>query len=360
MRVGYGATFQNPGRDLADREVYREEIRLARLAEPLGLDSVWSTEHHVTGYQMCPDVLQFLSYMAGTSDTLELGSMVVVIPWHPTPARVAEQIAVLDHYCGGRLIVGFGRGSGRVEFDRLGVDMGEARERFMEATELIRQGLETGICEYDGKIFKQPRMPIRPAPFRSFKRRLYAGVASPGSIRLMAEPGFGILLIPQRPWEDIRAELAEYRELFGQHHGEEAPPTIAVAWIFCDEDEARASDEAAKWMTRYWRGVIEHYDFANPDNFKGVKGYENYVSQAQMAVDVGPDAIAQDFMKVQVWGTPAMCLEKIRNIREQVDCEHFVGIFRYADMPFAVAERNLRTFASLVAPQLKELSSRAA
>jgi len=35
MRVGYGATFQNPGRELTDREVYREEIRLARLAEPL-------------------------------------------------------------------------------------------------------------------------------------------------------------------------------------------------------------------------------------------------------------------------------------------------------------------------------------
>ncbi len=91
MRLGYGATFQNPGQEITDREVYREEIRLARLAEPLGFDSVWSTEHHVTGYQMCPDVLQFLSYMAGTSDTLELGSMVVVIPWHRNPARVSLQ-----------------------------------------------------------------------------------------------------------------------------------------------------------------------------------------------------------------------------------------------------------------------------
>jgi hypothetical protein len=65
-------------------------------------------------------------------------------------------------------------------------------------------------------------------------------------------------------------------------------------------------------------------------------------------------------MKVQVWGTPAMCLEKIRNIREQVGCEHFVGIFRYADMPFATAERNLRTFASTVVPDLKKLTSNTA
>src|SRR5262245_37621684 len=356
MSHGYGSTFQNPVRELTDREVYREEIRLARLAEPLGFDSVWSTEHHVTGYQMCPDVLQFLSYMAGTSDTLALGSMVVVIPWHPNPARVAAQIAVLAPLCDGRLTVGFGRGSGRIEFEKLGVDMGQARERFMEATELISRGLEAGTCEYRGKIFEQPHMPIRPAPFKSFKGRLYAGVASYGSIRLMAKPGLGILLIPQRPWQDIRAELEEYRDLFREHHGEDAPPTVAVAWVFCDEDEQRATDEAEKWMSRYWRGVIAHYDFANPENFRGVKGYENYVGQAQGVREAGEDAIAQEFMKVQVWGTPKTCLEKIRNIREQVGCDEFVGIFRYADMPFATAERNLRAFAATVVPELKKLS----
>ena len=359
MRLGYGATFQNPGQELTDHEVYREEIRLARLAEPLGFDSVWSTEHHVTGYQMCPDVLQFLSYMAGTSDTLELGSMVVVIPWHRSPARVAEQIAVLDHYCDGRLTVGFGRGSGRIEFEKLGVDMGEARDRFMQATELIQQGLEKGYCEYDGTLFQQPRMPIRPAPFKSFKRRLYAGVASAGSIQLMAKPGLGILLIPQRPWKDIRSELDEYRGLFRKHHGEEAPPPVAVAWVFCDEDEQRAHEEAAKWMTRYWRGVIEHYDFAKPENFAGIKGYENYVGQAQGIKDAGIDVIAKDFMDVQVWGTPKVCLEKIRYIQEQVGCEQFVGIFRYADMPFSEAERNLRTFATTVLPDLKKLPAKA-
>ena len=103
-------------------------------------------------------------------------------------------------------------------------------------------------------------------------------------------------------------------------------------------------------MPRYWRGVIEHYDFANPDNFKGVKGYENYVVQAQGAKDSGVDAITEHFMSVQVWGTPRTCLEKIRNIHAQVACDQLVGIFRYADMPFAVAERNLRTFARPCCP----------
>ena len=283
MRLGYGATFQNPGRELTDREVYREEIRLARLAEPLGFDSVWSTEHHVTGYQMCPDVLQFLSYMAGTSDTLELGSMVVVIPWHPNPARVAEQIAALDNYCDGRLTVGFGRGSGRIEFEIARRRHGRGARALHGGHGADREGLETGTSSTDGADLQAA---AHAAPAGAVQ--VVQGAAStpawprPGSIQLMAKPGLGILLIPQRPWEDIRAELEEYRGLFRSITASKRRPR-RLAWVFCDEDEERAREEAERWMPRYWRGVIKHYDFAKPENFKGMKGYENYVGQAQGA-----------------------------------------------------------------------------
>ena len=38
----------------ADHEVYRDELRLADLAEPLGFESIWGVEHHFTDYTMCP------------------------------------------------------------------------------------------------------------------------------------------------------------------------------------------------------------------------------------------------------------------------------------------------------------------
>ncbi len=64
MDVGLGMIFQNPDRGRSDREVYREELRLGSLAEPLGFDSIWGVEHHFTDYTMCPDVLQYLTYFA--------------------------------------------------------------------------------------------------------------------------------------------------------------------------------------------------------------------------------------------------------------------------------------------------------
>ena len=50
MHVGYAPVFQNPGNALSDAEVYRQELRLAEMAEPLGFDSIWSVEHHFTDY----------------------------------------------------------------------------------------------------------------------------------------------------------------------------------------------------------------------------------------------------------------------------------------------------------------------
>ena len=70
MHVGMAAVFQNPGKARTDREVYRNELRLADLAEPLGFESIWGVEHHFTDYTMCPDVLQFLTYMAGSTTTI--------------------------------------------------------------------------------------------------------------------------------------------------------------------------------------------------------------------------------------------------------------------------------------------------
>ena len=92
MHVGMASIFQNPGQRRPDHEVYREELRLADLAEPLGFDSIWSVEHHFTDYTMCPDVVQFLTYMAGRTTRVRLGSMVVVLPWHD-PLRVAEEVS---------------------------------------------------------------------------------------------------------------------------------------------------------------------------------------------------------------------------------------------------------------------------
>src|SRR4029077_6072340 len=95
---------------------------------------------------MCPDVLQFLTYMAGRTTRAQLGSMVGVLPWHD-PMRVAEEVQMLGTISGGRLVLGLGRGAGKVEFDGFRLSMDESRQRFVESAETLLGGLATGHCE---------------------------------------------------------------------------------------------------------------------------------------------------------------------------------------------------------------------
>src|SRR3954466_15062481 len=128
MKVGMASIFQIPKHKITHGEVYRNELRLANLAEPLGFDSVWGVEHHFTDYTMCPDVLQFLTYMAGRTQRAQIGSMGGVPPRHD-PLRAAEEISMLDNISDGRVILGLGRGAGKIEFDGFRLSMDESRPR---------------------------------------------------------------------------------------------------------------------------------------------------------------------------------------------------------------------------------------
>jgi alkanesulfonate monooxygenase SsuD/methylene tetrahydromethanopterin reductase-like flavin-dependent oxidoreductase (luciferase family) len=357
MHVGMAAVFQNPGKARSDREVYTSELRLADLAEPLGFESIWGVEHHFTDYTMCPDVLQFLTYMAGRTTRAQLGSMVVVLPWHD-PMRVAEEVAMLDNISGGRLILGLGRGAGKVEFDGFRLAMDESRQRFVESAETLLGGLETGYCEYSGTFVNQPRAAIRPAPFKSFRGRTYAAAVSPESLPVMAKLGVGILIIPQKPWKEVARELETYRSIFRQVNGVDAPPPVSAGWTFCDESAERAEEMARRYIGGYYQTVLDHYQFQG-DHLARTKGYEYYGKMAEKIAQYGTDTVVDYFMNLQVWGTPAQCYDKILDIHARTGNSHYVGVFSYAGMPHADAERNMRLFAREVMPALQKLSAEA-
>jgi alkanesulfonate monooxygenase SsuD/methylene tetrahydromethanopterin reductase-like flavin-dependent oxidoreductase (luciferase family) len=353
MHVGMGVIFQGAGEGRTDRNVYRNELRLGDLAEPLAFESLWGVEHHFTEYTMCPDVLQYLTYFAGRTHRIQLGSMVVVLPWHD-PMRVAEQVVMLDHFSNGRFILGIGRGLGRVEFEGFGVNQEESRERFTESAQMILEGLEHGYCEFDGKFVKQVRRDLRPRPFKSFRGRSYAAAVSPESSIIMAKLGIGILIIPQKPWEMVAKELADYRRTFHEVNGTDAPPPICAGWTFCDENADRAEEFAYRYIGGYWKTVVKHYELIG-DHLTKMKGYESYAEmQLKASAPGGVDAMTEFFMNLQVWGTPEQCYEKILDIQRRTGAEAFSAVFSYAGMPYDVAEANLRLFATEVMPELKK------
>ena len=353
MHGGSSTFFPNFRRARTDLEVYQNELRLADLCEPLGYDSIWGIEHHFTDYTMCPDVLQFLSYMAGRTERIQLGSMVVVLPWHD-PLRVAEQFSMLDHLSGGRAVVGVGRGLARVEFEGFKLDMTESRTRFAESTRLLVDALENGVAEFDGELIKQPRVDVRPKPFKSFQGRTYAAAVSPESSLALAQLGLGMLIIPQKPWSEVEDELKAYREIFQEINGSPAPPPIVVGFTFCHEDEDRALEMAKEYIGNYWESIMDHYEF-HSDHLKTTKGYEYYGKFTEKIEQYGDQDVMDFFLNLQVWGTPDQCYDKIMSTRGRTGSESFLAAFSYGGMPYDEVEKSMRLFAKEVLPRLKEV-----
>ena len=355
MHVGLSVIFQNPGETKPDRDIYAEELVLAKQAEPLGFDSIWSVEHHFTDYTMCPNVFQFLTYMAGCTEKIQLGSMVAVLPWHD-PLRVAEQVAMLDVLSNGRTVLGMGRGTGRIEFEGFRVAMPEARGRFAETAEMLLNGLEQGFCEYDGEYVKQPRVDLRPRPYKSFKGRTYAAAISTESAEIMAKMGVGILIVPQKPWPVVQKELTQYRSTFFAATGEQAPAPYCAGWMFIDDSADRAEEMARRYIGAYWDSVIDHYEF-NKDHLKNTAGYEFHGEMYdRLNAPGGMQKMTDFYVDLQIWGTPDQVFDKVQTMRENTLADGFMAVCSYGGMPHDEANRNMQQFAKDVMPELKKLT----
>jgi alkanesulfonate monooxygenase SsuD/methylene tetrahydromethanopterin reductase-like flavin-dependent oxidoreductase (luciferase family) len=355
MHVGMTTFFQNIGHANSDAAVYRHEMAMADLAEPLGFDSIWGAEHHFDDYTMCPNVAQFLTYMAARTSRVKLGSMVMVLPWHD-PVRLAEEVSVLDNLSGGRVILGIGRGLGRVEFRGFRAPMGESRERFTEYAQALLQGLETGTIAFDGKYCRQPEVAIRPAPIASFRDRTYAASVSPQSLEIMCRLGVGLLIIAQKPWETTIAELTDYRRRFLEVNGRAALKPLIASFIAVHEDEATAREMFDKYIRGYARSAVAHYEFHN-EGLADIPGYEYYGKLASNIRKHGLDSFVSFLAELQVWGTPDQVFQKLAEHQRRADCGGLIGAFSYGGMPHDLAKQNIRLFADKVLPRLQAIDA---
>ena len=351
MHVGMSSFFQNYDTGSHDTDIYRHEISMADLAEPLGFDSIWSAEHHFNGYTMCPNVMQFLTYMAGRTKRVQLGSMVAVLPWHD-PVRVAEEISVLDNMSGGRTILGLGRGLGRIEFAGFRVPMEESRERFVAYAEAIVEALETGVLKSESDIYQQPPVNIRPAPFKSFHGRRYAAAISPETAPIVARLGAGLLIIAQKPWDKTLSDIENYKHVYREINATQAPRPMLATWVACHEDEETAQEMYEKYIRNYSRSVMNHYEFYDGD-LANIKGYEYYAGLSKNIEKHGEDKFVDFLAELQVWGTPEQVFEKLCQHSDAIDAEGVIGVFSYGDMPFELAKANIHLFANKVLPGLK-------
>jgi probable F420-dependent oxidoreductase len=181
------------------------------VAESVGIESIWAVEHvltplersspypytsdgNVTGLQelnLCDPVV-WLSFVAGLSRTLHLGTCVMILPQR-NPAIVAKEWATLDRLSGGRAIMGVGVGWLREEMEALGVPFEERGARTDESIAAIRSLWQDGPSSFEGRYYHWKDMFCNPKPMQKPGIPIHIGGHSPAAARRVARMGDGFL-----------------------------------------------------------------------------------------------------------------------------------------------------------------------
>jgi alkanesulfonate monooxygenase SsuD/methylene tetrahydromethanopterin reductase-like flavin-dependent oxidoreductase (luciferase family) len=338
---------------LSDREIFNQELNLARIADETGFDAVWTIEHHFTPYTMVTNPLQYLTYIAGITKRVDLGTMVVVLPWH-NPVRVAEDVNMLDAFLGPNrnIICGVGRGLGRREYAGLGIDQNEARGRFDESLQVLKQLLGTGKCDFDGEFFKLHGLRLRPQPEKDLSANLWCAGGTAETVSIIAKNDVKPLTIPTTSLDISLAGMRRYAAI-RRDAGFAPSHTKLALWTYVAETTSEA-EQGARHMEEYGDSALRHYELLGT-HLKSIKGYEQYGAQSD-ALRGNPGLFTKGFYNTHPWGTPEQTIKRASELANAFGTDEIMFIFKYGAMPIDKAEKSMRLFAKEVMPALKALN----
>ncbi|MPZ89139.1 MAG: LLM class flavin-dependent oxidoreductase, partial [Nitriliruptorales bacterium] len=250
MRFGlFGGAHRATTGPSRDSQSYRTLADYVREGERLGFSSAFLVEHHFTGTGQVSAPLSLLSYLAGCTSTMRLGTAVTVLPWH-NPALLAEQAGTVDLLSDGRLDFGVGRGYRPNEFHGFGVDPSQARDRYEECLAIVLKAWSTeDRFSHEGRYWTYRDVIVEPKPVQKPHPPIWVASGSEAGIRDAAARGFHLLL-DQFASVDLTAQrVAWYRsaveEAGRRYHPEDVAVTRGLLLLDTD-DPARREQEIAK------------------------------------------------------------------------------------------------------------------
>ncbi|HWE04045.1 MAG TPA: LLM class flavin-dependent oxidoreductase [Tepidisphaeraceae bacterium] len=247
----FGITDHLEGpRDQASASIYAEVIEQTIIADRLGFQYAWFTEHHAhahRGHLPAPSLLAL--HLAGLTSRIRLGTAIICLNLHH-PLAVAEQVAVADTLMKGRSAFGFGSGSTPEEFALFGAHVTEERQRhlhFEAALRLMRSAWRGEIDRSTGHLFSVPPHAPLPMAAPDLASRSWLAVNSAGSARIAGALGFNMLYSHLRTPE----QYCEYRTAYRSAGG--AGLIAANRPVHVAKDDATAFSRIEPALRRLWR-----------------------------------------------------------------------------------------------------------
>src|SRR5438093_4178402 len=292
---------------------YREVLEQVQLAEELGWECFWFTEHHFLPYGGgIPNPAVMLSGVAARTSRIRIGSAISILPLHH-PVQVAEDYAMVDVVSRGRLEFGVGLGNTGLDYQVYGVDREESRARFEESVDVILDAWTQERLLHVGPRWRVEGVSVLPRPVQQPHPPVWYAGASAESFSWAGRRGYNIMTVAHAiPPERYRESTNAWQEALkaGGHDRAEKHCKLHVR-CFVDENADRAREIG--------QGAINNYEYI------GGVGRERRVPYQ-------PGEYPWETMLAQGrnnYGTPEQCIEGIKRAREHFHFDIYSTTFNY-------------------------------
>jgi alkanesulfonate monooxygenase SsuD/methylene tetrahydromethanopterin reductase-like flavin-dependent oxidoreductase (luciferase family) len=348
--VGAGLTFglsglaaQTEGRAPGDyHHELRRVIELAALAEEVGLDAVWTCEHHFSEDGFLPSPIVMLAAIAERTERITIGTDIMLAPmWDPV--RLAEDAAVVDQISSGRVVLGFGAGYRDDEFEGLGFRRRDRVPRMVECMRVLRDSWSGDPVEGLGITEPGTKLLVTPPPFQTGGPPVWMGGFVEAAVRRARRLGDGYIA-PQIGPGGLRKRIGWLQE-----EGPLDGFSIAMSIIgFVAAKDAWRTVRHGMGLTeaqyRRWQNVA-----GDLPELQG-KEWDHGATD-----DTPPPAV--------VVGTPEECVEMLRPFADILAnlpgdaVGHLTARLTYPGTSDAENTESVRLFATEVVPALRELAT---
>lgn len=319
------------GKDPAAK--YQESLEQVQLADEQGFYGIWLSENHFSskaglpGFQgeigITPQPLLFGMKIIDHTRNIRVGTAVRNIVFS-NPIRVAEEALLFDLLSKGRLDLGVGCGYRPWEFEGFKIPREEAKERFLEALEIVDQGMRGAPFSFKGKFYDIPEVSLVPKPYYTQPRpSLFIATGDMEQVRLAAEKDYGVMSFSTSSKEHLLKLYDTYCEIAGPKGYDTSRDRFPVTrQIYIHRDPAVVDE--------YARRNLPHYQAALGD-FKACPPLE-------------------ELKKLYIIGTPEQCVEQLKQLRDDMGCTHVILWFNFGWLSHQEVVDQMTLFAQEVMP----------
>jgi alkanesulfonate monooxygenase SsuD/methylene tetrahydromethanopterin reductase-like flavin-dependent oxidoreductase (luciferase family) len=333
LKFGIFDHLDSDGQDLGP--LLETRLGLIELIEKEGYAGYHMAEHHSTPLGMASSPSVFLAAAFQRTRRLRLGPLVYVLPLYH-PLRLYEEICMLDHMSGGRVMIGVGRGGALIEHQRYGIDPADAPAMYRETFDVLMRAFASDVLNFDGQFYRYKDFVVQAKPVQRPHPPIWYGAPNADAAAWAAPRNINVVSLG--PAARARAIADRYRDEWAALKREPAAlPCIGITrHIVVAESDAAARRIAIPAYAR-WRKSMD------------------WLFRRSGAPFILKDVYPEDFADLErighgIAGSPATVCEYITRLEAGTGVNYVLCQMVFGDMNSDDASHSIRLLAREVMP----------